>query len=193
MKSSRTTRACRSHAFNNPTLAFVALLLLALVVTAGADPGNDNRAPDVGDYEKLEVEAGHKVAFHAYVEGVQIYRWNGTSWSFVGPEALLYADAEGNSIVGIHYGGPGGPHWESTSGSTVVGTVVERGTPDPNAIDWLKLKAVSHTGPGIFDGVTFIQRVNTVGGKAPTDPGDFVGEEASVVYTAEYFFYRAQR
>jgi hypothetical protein len=35
--------------------------------------------------------------------------------------------------------------------------------------------------------------VNTVGGKAPTDPGSFVGEEARVPYTAEYYFYRAQQ
>ena len=36
-----------------------------------------------------------------------------------------------------------------------------------------------------------IQRVNTVGGKAPTAPGDYVGELVRVPYTAEYFFYRA--
>ena len=191
MNSSSTTRACRSHALNT-TLTALALLLLALVVPAGAEPGNDTRAPDVGQYEKLNVEAGNKVAFHVYAEGVQIYRWNGTSWSFVGPEALLYADADGNSVVGIHYAGVGGPHWESTSGSIVVGTVVERATPNPDAIDWLKLKATSHEGSGIFTQVTFIQRVNTVGGKAPTDPGDFIGEEVEVPYTTEYFFYRAQ-
>ena len=190
MTNSSTTRTHRSHAFHS-ILATLALLLLALVVPAGAEPGNDNRAPDVGEYTKLNVEAGHKVVFHAYAEGVQIYRWNGASWSFVGPEALLYADAEGNSVVGTHYAGPGGPHWQSTSGSTVIGTVAERATPDPDAIDWLKLKASSE-GPGIFNGVTFIQRVNTVGGKAPSGPGDFVGDEVEVPYTAEYFFYRAQ-
>jgi hypothetical protein len=39
--------------------------------------------------------------------------------------------------------------------------------------------------------VTFIQRVNTVGGKAPSHSGDSVGEVVRVPYTAEYFFYRA--
>ena len=39
--------------------------------------------------------------------------------------------------------------------------------------------------------MTYIQRVNTVGGNAPTDPGDFVGEVVEVPYTAEYYFYRA--
>jgi hypothetical protein len=58
----------------------VATLLLALVTTAGAEPGNDNRAPELtGDCAKLRVEAGNKVIAHAYAVGVQIYRWNGTA------------------------------------------------------------------------------------------------------------------
>ena len=165
-------------------LAALALLLLAPVALAG----EDNRAPDLGDCENLQVPEGNKVHFHAYAEGVQIYRWNGTSWVFVAPEAVLYADAEDDDPVGIHYAGP---TWESASGSTVVGSVLERCTPDPDAIPWLLLKAVSSEGPGIFDGVTYIQRVNTVGGKAPAEPGDSPGEEVRVPYTAEYFFYRA--
>ena len=39
--------------------------------------------------------------------------------------------------------------------------------------------------------MTFIQRVNTVDGNAPTDSGDFPGEVVRVPYTTEYFFYRA--
>jgi hypothetical protein len=153
------------------------------------NPGNDNRAPDLGDYQNLQVPAGNKVAFHAYAEGVQIYRWDGTSWVFVAPEATLFADAGHHGVVGTHYAGP---TWESASGSKVVGTVLERATPDPNAIPWLLLQAKTTEGPGIFDQVTYIQRVNTVGGKAPTAPGDYVGQEVRVPYTAEYFFYRAQ-
>jgi len=153
-----------------------------------ATRGNDNRVPDLGECRDLQVPAGNKVAFHVYAEGVQIYRWNGTSWVFEGPEAVLYADAGGHGAVGSHYAGP---TWESVSGSKVVGTVLERCTPDPDAIDWLLLQARPDEGPGIFHRVTFIQRVNTVGGKAPTDPGDHVGEVARVPYTADYFFYRA--
>jgi len=73
----------------------------------------------------------------------------------------------------------------------VVGKVLASATADPNAIPWLLLKAKSTDGPGIFAEVTYIQRVNTVGGKAPTAPGDYLGEEVRVPYTAEYFFYRA--
>jgi hypothetical protein len=182
----RKAHAFRLHPFN-VTRAPLALLLLALVAPAGAGPGNDGRAPDLGDCQELQVPAGSKVVFHAFAVGVQIYRWDGTSWNFVAPEAVLFADAGDHGEVGIHYAGP---TWESVSGSKVVGMVLERCTPDPDAIPWLLLGAVSNEGPGIFARVTFIQRVNTVGGKAPTEPGDFQGEEASVPYTAEYFFYR---
>jgi hypothetical protein len=191
MVRSRTIRAPRLRPLN-AALAGLALLLLALGVPApaGAEPGNDNRAPVlVGDCAKLKVDAGHKVAFVAHAEGVQIYRWNGASWDFVAPEAVLFADDGGNGVVGTHYAGP---TWESNSGSKVVGTVLERCTPDPDAIPWLKLKAVSSEGPGIFNGVTFIQRLNTVGGKAPTEAGDFVGDVARVPYSADYVFYRKQ-
>jgi hypothetical protein len=188
MKSSATKRCLSRFHTRNVTLAALALLLGTLVTPAGAEPGNDNRAPDLGDCQDLQVPEGNKVSRHLYAEGVQIYRWNGTSWTFVAPEALLFADADGNGVVGIHYGGP---TWESNSGSKVVGTVLDRCTPDPDAIPWLLLNAVSNEGPGPFERVTFIQRVNTVGGLAPTEAGDLAGEEARVPYTTEYFFYRA--
>jgi hypothetical protein len=49
---------------------------------------------------------------------------------------------------------------------------------------------VDPEGPGVFAVTTFIQRVNTSGGKAPLTPGSFVGQVARVPYTADYFFYR---
>jgi hypothetical protein len=174
----------RRFAMMGPALAF-----LGLVEPVGAEPGNDNRAPDLGDNQNLQVPEGHKVAFHAYAEGVQIWRWNGTSWVFLKPEAVLYA-GPGNGIVGIHYAGP---TWESNSGSYVVGAVIDRATPNPDAIPWLLLGAVDNDGPGIFARVTHIQRVNTVGGLAPADPGEFPGEQARVPYTADYYFYREHR
>jgi hypothetical protein len=164
-------------------------MFFALAATVLAEPGNDNRAPELeGDCARLRVEAGHKVAAHAYATGVQVYRWTGTAWAFVGPEAVLYHDEGGNGELGTHYAGP---TWESASGSKVVAAVVDRCTPDPDAIPWLLLRAVSSEGPGIFHRITYIQRVNTTGGLAPAEPGDVVGELAEVPYTAEYYFYRA--
>ena len=131
---------------------------------------------------------GGRLAAHAYAVGVQVYRWNGTSWGFVGPEAALYYGDGDEAELGIHYAGP---TWESVSGSKVVAAVVDRAFPDPDAIPWLLLKASSSEGPGIFDRVTFIQRLNTSGGNAPGEPGAFVGEVVEVPYTADYYFYRA--
>ena len=162
------------------------LLLIMLGTPAGADPGR--RRADLGDCQNLEVSADQKLAFHVYASGVQIYQWNGTAWVFTAPEALLFADAGGHGTVGIHYAGP---TWEMVNGGKVVGTVLERCTPDPEAIPWLLLDAVANEGPGILGRVTLIQRINTVGGLAPSDPGDVVGELARVPYTTEYLFYRA--
>ena len=171
------------------TLAALAMLLLALVAPAGAEPGDDGRDPDLGDCQILQVPEGNEVAFHVYAEGVQIYRWNGSSWVFNRPEAVLYANDGEDGVVGIHYAGP---TWESVSGSIVVGQVLQRCTPDTDAIPWLLLKAVHTEGPGIFHRVTFIQRLYTEGGLAPAYAGQSVGEEARVPYAAQYFFYRAE-
>lgn len=122
---------------------------------------------------------------------MQVYRWSGTAWVFVEPAATLFANSRYQGEVGTHYVGP---TWESNSGSKVVGARVP-GTgcsPDSSAIPWLLLKKVTTEGPGIFNAVTYIQRVNTTGGTPPTAPGSFIGEVTEVPYTAEYYFYRAR-
>jgi hypothetical protein len=128
-----------------------------------------------------------KVHFHGFAQGFQIYTWDGSSWGVAVPDAVLY-DNDGN-VVATHYIGP---TWESNSGSKVVGAVIPpRVTVDPDAIPWLLLGAVQAQGPGVFAHTTHIQRVNTVGGKAPLVPGTYVGQVAKMPYTADYFFYRA--
>ena len=168
-----------------------ALLAFAMLAPA-ALAQEESRTPDLPTplCDSIRVEAGNEVAFHTYAVGVQVYRWNGSSWAFVEPVANLYADKGFRGQVGTHYAGP---TWESNSGSKVVARRVQNTgcTPDANAIPWLKLEKVSTDGPGIFDGVTFIQRVNTTGGNAPAAPGTFVGQEAKIPYTAQYYFYRA--
>jgi hypothetical protein len=157
-------------------------LLLGSSLTALA--GNDNRAPEVPF--QIAVEAGNKVQFHASAVGFQIYTWNGTDWGRAVPEATLF---HGNAVVAIHFAGP---TWESNSGSEVVGAVVNAVIVDTNSIPWVLLSAVPDRthGPGIFADTTFVQRVNTVGGKAPFENGTFVGQVFRSPYTADYFFYR---
>ena len=151
-------------------------------------------APEVPSL--LEVGEGFEVSFHTYAEGVQVYVSTETApgvygWVFKEPIATLYSSPNFTGVVGTHYAGP---TWESNSGSTVVGARLEGVTVDPNAIAWLKLGAVTESGPGIFDNTTHIQRVNTVGGKAPATGANAsnVGEEIQIAYTAEYYFYKAE-
>jgi Protein of unknown function (DUF3455) len=170
-------------------LLAVAALALPSIPAARADDGD--RAPDLPTplCDSLQVPPGNKVAFRVYALGVQVYRWNGTSWAFVEPVARLFADANFHGEVGFHYAGP---TWESNSGSKVVAARVAGCSPDPTAIPWLLLRAVSTDGPGIFSDVTFVHRVNTKGGLAPTVPGSSIGAVVEVPYTTEYYFYRAQ-
>ena len=72
----------------------------------------------------------------------------------------------GVARIGRHYAGP---HWEALDGSKIAGTVKERAdAPLADAIPWLLLTAKSVGPEGSFSKVTSIQRVNTVGGVAPT-------------------------
>jgi len=87
---------------------------------------------------------------------------------------------------------PGRPG-KSNSGSKVVGArISSAASPNANSIPLLLLRAAAAEGPGIFARTTYIQRVNTVGGIALSGPGTFIGEQARIPYTAEYFFYRRQ-
>ena len=156
-------------------------------VAAVADVSDGNRLPDLpAGCEKLPAPVGSTLVLRAFGVGVQIYRWDGVSWRFVNPSATLYADAEGRGKVADHFGGP---TWKSNSGGSVVGTVPDGCTPDAASIPWLSLTALAD-GPGVFQDVKFIQRLNTVGGNAPSAPGSAVGQRAKVPYTADYLFYQ---
>lgn len=171
--------------------------LVALLMVAGfssisvAQVADGSRQPELpsGICDSVQVPAGHSVSYHTYARGVQIYRWDGNSWMFVAPRADLFTITGFRpKVVGIHHGGP---IWEGANGSKVLGTRVASCTPSSTAIPWLLLKGASTGSPGPFNGVTFIQRVNTVSGLAPATPGAFVDEVREVPYTTEYYFYRA--
>jgi hypothetical protein len=146
----------------------------------------------------LKVPEGNKLSVHVYAKGLQIYQCarditdtSKIKWVFVGPEAILYANARYKHIIGKHYAGP---VWESSDGSKITGAKMQQTeAPDPDAIPWLLLSSSSNTGSGIFSKITFIQRLNTKGGKAPVMKAnnENIGKQIRVPYTAEYFFYQA--
>lgn len=185
-----------------PGRAVLALVTLTLLAACGSETPlasadratgayatGSSRGVDLGTCDSLAPAEGSHLGAKLYAEGVQIYRWDGTKWVFVAPSARLYPTRHAVGQVGTHYAGP---TWESVSGSKVVGSVTRRCTPNPNAIPWLLLAAVSSEGPGIFHGISQLQRLNTTGGNAPATPGSFIGELANVPYTADYVFYRSE-
>ncbi|HEY2658407.1 MAG TPA: DUF3455 domain-containing protein [Caulobacteraceae bacterium] len=126
--------------------------------------------------------------------GVQIYVCEakpdkpGTyGWSFKAPRATLYS-FDGR-IVGHHYAGPS---WEGVDGGKVVGDLLAKApSPEPSAIDWLLLSAKSANRVGVLGKTAYVQRIRTVGGRAP-DQGCSAanaGAEAQTPYSAEYDFY----
>jgi hypothetical protein len=148
--------------------------------------------------ENLKVPATQMLSVVAQAKGVQIYECSASNanptrfeWVFKAPEAELF-DSAGKSI-GKHYAGP---TWESNDGSKVVGEVKARDDgPDTNAIPWLLLTAKSSEGTGIFGKTQSIQRVRTVGGKAPAGGCDRAqaGKVVRVDYQATYYFYVARQ
>jgi hypothetical protein len=183
------------------TLILTLCTLFVLGTTAGCMMPVDADADADGDLGKssealsacqpqipaaLAVPAGHRLAFSYDAEGYQIYRCNGTAWTFVAPEADLF-NARGR-FKGTHYAGP---TWEALDGSKVVAARVAGETVDATAIPWLLLGASTHEGNGRMARVSYIQRIDTTGGLAPTTGCDaeHVGLERAIDYTAIYNFY----
>ena len=158
-------------------------------LTTFAFASNNDRGPDLPPQcAQIAAPEGTQLAFNLYAIGVQIYRWNGSTWELLAPDAKLYADAGYRGQVGFHYAGP---KWESNSGGWVQARRFDGCDVDPaNSVQWLLLETVASDGPGPFSNVTYIQRVNTVGGMKPSTAGTVVGETKRVPYTAEYYFYR---
>jgi Protein of unknown function (DUF3455) len=182
----------------NRYLSAVVIYGWLAVLTAGyaTDSSGTVSVPVVPD--TLKVSPNEVPSFAAKAKGVQIYecraRTNDATeyeWVFKAAEADLF-DAQGKRI-GRHYGGP---TWEGIDGSKVVGEVKGREpSTDTNAIPWLLLVARKHEGHGVFSRVSSIQRLETVGGKAPGGGQDRskLGTQLRVPYTAVYYFYTSNQ
>jgi hypothetical protein len=144
--------------------------------------------------ESLIPSANEVLSLETRATGVQIYTCSARrddpykyEWTLSAPEAELRDT--GGKRIGRHYAGP---TWESDDGSKVIGEVKARDDgPDASAIPWLLLVAKSNSGNGVFAKTTSIQRLDTVGGKAPADGcGESqAGRQMRVPYTATYLFF----
>jgi len=165
-------------------------------VLAGCAASNLTTIPDVPAL--LKAPPSQELSSRLHASGVQIYDCKPSKedptryeWVFNAPEADLLDS--GGKRIGRHYAGP---TWEANDGSKVVGAVVARDNgPDPAAIPWLLLRATSTAGLGIFSQTQSVQRLHTVGGKAPADGCDQTqsGKQVRVPYRADYLFYSPKR
>jgi hypothetical protein len=149
----------------------------------------DSRVP-----EALRAPSAEKVSLRAVGVGKQVYKCQANQahggafeWVLEKPQAEL-RDENGRTI-GKHYEGP---TWENVDGSKVVGVVRSHAdAPQAGSIPWLLLEAKSNAGSGAFAHVTYVQRIETRGGVAPSAGCDaaHAGAENSVDYQATYVFY----
>jgi hypothetical protein len=171
-------------------IAQTALLVLAITATPTALALSDPTAI----HANLNVPPQNVRHLTTYATGSQVYVCTAQpdnpysfGWTFKEPVAELF-DGRGEK-VGTHYAGP---TWEWLDGSTVVGRVMEReAAPTAGAIPWLLLRATSGQGAGQMAPVTYIQRIETVGGNAPLDGCNQSTDETelAVPYAATYVFY----
>jgi len=149
----------------------------------------------------LNVPKGNKLASQLYATGVQIYQVQPSTadpatfkWVLVGPLATLYVNEDYTNPVGNHYAGP---TWEFkkgfNKGEKIVAKKTQEASVDATAVPWLLLTAVDSLSSA-NNKVTFVQRVCTTGGLAPTSGADeaHLGLYDSIPYTATYLFYTAK-
>ena len=162
----------------------------------------------------LGVETGNKPFLVGHAFGTQNYiclpSGGGFAYSLFTPEATLLHD-EGNQVI-THFFSPNPDPsdngttratWEhSRDSSRFFGSVVQQSSDSrfvaPGAISWVLLARAGvqagPTGGDVLTKTTFVQRVNTAGGVAPSTgcaSSADVGRKAFVPYTADYFFYRS--
>jgi len=137
--------------------------------------------------------AGHKAALTLVGTGDLAYecKANATGafeWTFVGPTATL-TDPKTRQPMGKYYGGP---TWEAMDGSKVTGKQKAIAPAQAGSIPLQLVRAEPATGTGAMSGVTYIQRVNTKGGVAPSDAcgAGNAGARKMVPYQADYVFYK---
>lgn len=167
--------------------------LTILAVAAACTAANTVWASPINVPTNLKVPDTEKLVMHLPAIGVQIYDCRvvdgkPAQWTFVAPEADLF-EQPNMRLVGKH---DAGPHWALMDGSKVSGKVSARAdATNQGAIPSLLLSAKSVGGAGKLDKVTNIQRLNTVGGVAPSTgctQAD-VGKQARIYYTADYYFF----
>jgi hypothetical protein len=141
---------------------------------------------------QIALPTGNTPFLTTFGDGVQIYKsgsdgGSGFQWNFFAPSANLFTDSTETVLIATH---DAGPTWHFLAdGSAVVGTKIgQLASPNPDSIPQLLLQATLHSGNGLFNKVSYIQRLDTFGGLAPSIAPTGLNQEADVHYTASYVF-----
>jgi hypothetical protein len=200
-----------------PAFAAAARWLAAAAALAAFAPraahADEIARPSVPD--DLVVEDGNKVFLVGHAFGTQNYiclpsatSTTGFAFALFTPEATLL-DEEDEQLI-THFFGPNPEEngavraaWQhSRDGSTVWAKAIHNPSFDrkfvaENSVPWLLLQKVGvqtgTTGGDVLTATTFVQRINTAGGVAPSTgcaSSADVGAKAFIPYTADYYFYK---
>lgn len=168
------------------------LLAASLLCCGFAAHAASMAPPDVP--QPIAVPSGHRPAMSLKGVGQLTYECRAKAgadgaheWVFVAPDATLQ-DTDGK-IVGKYYGGP---TWEHNDGGKITGKQLAVAPAAAGAIPLQLVQTAPAMGKGPFEGVTYIQRVNTMGGVAPkaTCDASGAGNRQTVSYSADYVFYK---
>lgn len=142
--------------------------------------------------DAIKVPGGNKLQLTVHAKGDQIYLCildaGVYAWKWQAPDAKLF-DSQTQALVGTH---GAGPSWDYRDGSSVKAKAIQKtDAPDKNSAPWLLLEVTGHKGDGLLAQASYIQRVNTQGGVAPSLACDanHLGAERRIPYSADYNFY----
>ena len=185
---------------------FAALTLGIMISSCNKEDQPDTNSPafHIAEAEKLQVPdavalpenlpGGNTRVATFFANGVQKYKAQEVpgsnpvtyQWVFVAPQADLYDNT--NKKVGTH---SAGPTWQLSATDSIYGQALNppKTAPSSDGIDWLLLVPKTGKEPtGVFANVSYVQRVATKGGKAPSSPPVSATDIADVPYTAIYRF-----
>jgi len=180
----------------------ITTLGLAIAAAALAACGSSPSAPMAKPFSQdalpdaIKVPAGNRVALETVGVGEITYECRAKAgaagqfeWVFVGPKADLNSRA--GAKLGTYFGPPA--TWAANDGSAITATQVAVAPAAAGSIPLQLVKANPASGAGAMMGVSYIQRVATMGGVAPAAACDAaaLGRKEIVKYQADYIFWKA--
>ncbi|WP_433790404.1 DUF3455 domain-containing protein [Actinoplanes sp. CA-252034] len=196
-----------AHRRTRVAAAFGALAVVSVAVPAGVSFAGTDRVPaaapapaapsdgygvDPRVPDELAPPPGHVLHAVLKARGVQVYECRSGAWALLEPAASLTGVTVRpvKRVSVLHFRGPS---WQSDQdGSLLEGDpqgVVRVASEHPGSIQQLRIRAKTTRGTGTFAKVTWIQRIDTVGGLAPAGP--CTGGTVSAPYRAVYRFFVA--